>query len=55
MRYDLELQFETCTEEENSLSSVKLSEILPMVLDHLQKGIKNIDTKYPWSVKSNVV
>ena len=50
-----ELQLETLTKEDIVLFSIKLSEFPPTVFDHLKMRIKNINTKYPWNVKPNVV
>ena len=55
MAYGFKLELETLTEEDKALLSIKLSEFLLMVFDHLKKRIKNIDTKYLWSLKPYVV
>ena len=56
-RYQIwfELQFEALIEEESILLAFEISEFLSMVCEHYKKRIKNISTKYPRSIKPNVV
>ena len=50
-----ELQLENLTEEEKALLSKKLSKFPLIAFYHLNKRIRNFDTKYHWSIKPNVV
>ena len=49
----LKLHLGTLIEKEKTLLSIKHSEFPPMVLDYFKKRIQNIDTKYPWSIKTH--
>ena len=43
------------TQEEIDAFGIHLSEFPPMILNHLNERIKDIDNKYPWSMPPNIL
>ena len=49
------VKYDKLTKEEIEEFGIKLSEFLPMTLNHLKERIKHIDDKYPWSMHPNIL
>ena len=49
------ITYDKLSQEESDEFGIKLSEFLPMTLDHLGYMIKHINDKYPWSMSPNIL